>query len=215
MIEKKSADGNNNRLIGTPSAEIQITSKLSLVQHKAWLVLLRNAYQEIPNQDIKKRKMRLPELSTYLGYNKNGGDGYFREIPEGLVDTKVSGNILSKNGAGEWGMASMLAGLRVETGVAEYDYSAFMRKNFYNSKMFAPFNLQILNLFSSKYSLVIYNLCNGHTGTGRTPFIDLGQFREFMGLGQSEYPTFKGLNRMVIKGPVSEIKQDFGHSREG
>jgi hypothetical protein len=206
MKVKKSAD-NSDWLNGTRSSEIQITSKLSLVQHKAWLVLLRNAYQELRNQNIKKHRMRLSEFATYLGYGKNGGDGYFREILEGLVDTKVSWNILSKDGPGEWGMASMLAGLRVKNGVVEYDYSAFMRKKFYNSKMFALLNLQILDLFSSKYSLVIYNLCNDHTGTGRTPFIGLAQFREFVGLEQSEYPTFKSLNRRVIKEPVAEINR--------
>lgn len=207
MEAKKSANGGNNRLIGTHSPDIQITSKLSLVQHKAWLALLRNAYREIPNQNIKKHKMLISEFAAYLGYNKNGSDCCFREILEGLVDTKVSWSILSKDGAGEWGMASMLAGLRVKNGVIEYGYSPFMRKKFYNSRMFALLNLQILNLFSSKYSLVIYNLCIDHTGTGRSPFIDLAKFREYMGLEESEYPTFKSLNRRVIKEPVAEINR--------
>lgn len=206
MKAKKSAD-NNNRLIKTHSSAIQITHKLSLVQHKAWLVLLRNAYQEIPDPNIKKHKIRLSELATYLGYTNNRNDGYFKEILEGLVDTKVSWNVFSKDGVGEWGIASMLAGCRVKGGVVEYDYSTFLREKLYNPKMFALLNLQMLNQFSSKYSLAIYNLCKDYTGTNRTPFIELAQFREFMGLEESEYPTFKSLNRRVIKEPIAEINK--------
>jgi hypothetical protein len=94
-----------------------------------------------------------------LGYNKTGSDGYFREIPDGLVDTKAPWDILSKAGGGEWGMASMLAGLRVENGVAGYSYKAFTLLKFPYARL----------IFQQTF-IIIYNLCNDCTGTGRTPF---------------------------------------------
>jgi hypothetical protein len=110
MKAKKSADG-SDRLIETHSSAMQITHKLSLVQHKAWLVLLRNAYQKVPNQDIKKSKMGLSEFATYLGYTNSGNDSDFKEILEGLVGAKASWNILSKKeNVGECGVASVLPG---------------------------------------------------------------------------------------------------------
>lgn len=207
MMKAKKPAKTADRLIGTHGPTIQVANKLSLVQHKAWLVLLRNAYQEIPNQPAQKHKIPLSELAMYLGCPNNGGDGHLREMLNGLVDAKVSWDILSKDGAGERGMASMLAGLMVKDGVVEYDYSEFLREKFYNPKMFALLNLQILNLFSSKYSMIIYNICNGCIAASRTPVMGLAEFRELMGLEKSEYPTFKSLNRRVIKGPVAEINR--------
>lgn len=206
MKAKRSAK-NDDRLIGTHGSSIQITNKLSLVQYKAWLVLLQNAYQEIPNHAVQKHKIPLSELSIYLGFPANGNAGHLREMLEGLVEAKVSWNMFSKDGSGEYGMAPMLAGLMVKNGVVEYDYSEFLREKFYNHKMFDILNLRILNLFSSKYSMIIYNICNDCIAASRTPVMELAEFRELMGLEKSEYPTFKSLNRRVIKGPVVEINR--------
>ncbi|MBF0634916.1 MAG: replication initiation protein, partial [Nitrospinae bacterium] len=41
----------------------------------------------------------------------------------------------------------------------------------------------------------------------RTPVMELAKFRELMGLEKNEYPTFKSLNRRVIKEPVVEINR--------
>lgn len=197
----------NNKLIKAHSSALHVTHKLSIVQHKAWLVLLRNAYHGVTNPDVKKHRMKLSELATYLGRANNGNDGYFTEILEGLVEKKVRWDIFSKEGGAEWGITTMLGGCRVKKGVVEYDYSEFLREKLYNPKMFALLNLRILNRFSSKYSLAIYNLCKDYAGEGHTPLIELPQFREFMGLEESEYPTFKSLNRRVLKTPMAEINQ--------
>ncbi|MBF0634403.1 MAG: replication initiation protein, partial [Nitrospinae bacterium] len=148
MMKAKRSAKKGDRRIGTQVSSIQITNKLSLVQHKAWLFLLRNAYREIPNPAVIKHRIPLSELAMYLGYPRNGGDGHFEKMLEGLVDAKVSWDILSKEGFRERGMASMLAGIAVKNGIVEYDYSEFMKEKFYNPKMFALFNLQTLNLFS-------------------------------------------------------------------
>ena len=207
MMKAKRSAKKGGRQIGTRVSSIQITNKLSLVQHKAWLFLLRNAYREIPNRAVRKHQIPLSELAMYLGYPHNGSDGHFEKMLEGLVDAKVSWDVLSKEGARERGMASMLAGIVVRDGIVEYDYSEFMKEQFYTPKMFALFNLRTLNLFSSKYSIIIYNICNDYTSASRTPVMELAKFRELMGLEKSEYPTFKSLNRRVIKEPVVEINR--------
>ncbi|MBI4665225.1 MAG: replication initiation protein [Nitrospinae bacterium] len=187
------------------SSAIQVTHKLTLVQHKAWLVLLRNAYHELANNNIKKHKMRMQELALYLGYTNNRNDKYLKNVLEELVDTKVAWNVFDKDGEDEWGVAAMLAGCKVKKGVVEYDYSSFLREKLYNPKMFALLNLKILNKFRSKYALAIYNLCKDYVGAGQAPLVGLDKFREFVGLDTGEYTDFKSMNRRVIKEPLKEI----------
>lgn len=203
-VERKTAD---SKPIKAHSSAIQMTHKLSLVQHKAWLILLRNAYHELPQAGLKKHKMRLSELVTYLGYTGNRNDKYLKDLLEDLVDTKVSWNIFDKDGETEWGVASLLAGCKVKKGVVEYDYSSFLREKLYNPKMFAMLNLKILNQFKSKYSLALYNLCKDYLNIGQTPHVELEKFREFVGLEEHEYADFKSLNRRVIKEPIKEINE--------
>ena len=196
-----------DKIVRAHSSAIQITHRVSLVQHKAWLILLRNAYYELPDPTVKKHRLRLSELATYLGYKSNRNDGYLKKLLEDLVDTTVTWNIFEKESDAEWGVAAMLAGCKVKGGVVEYDYSTFLREKLHNPKMFALLNLKILNQFKSKYALALYNLCKDYVGVTQTPYIELDQFRDFMGLEKHEYPDFKSLNRRVIKEPIQEINK--------
>jgi len=197
----------SNATIKTHSSAIQMTHKLTLTQHKAWLVLLRQAYKDLGDPEVTTHKIRLSELSVYLGYTSNRNDAYFKNLLKELVDAKVSWNIFNKEGDEEWGVASLLAGCKVKKGMVEYDYSAFLREKLYNPRMFALLNLKMLNQFRSKYALAIYNLCKDYLGVNQTPTMELAKFREFVGLEPHEYSDFKSMNRRVIKEPVEEINK--------
>ena len=82
------------------SPAIQIQSKITHLQRRAWNVLLANAYNELPNTDIYS--VSVVELARKLGFNSHNED-YLKETLEALVDCTVEWNVLGKDNKQEWG----------------------------------------------------------------------------------------------------------------
>ena len=188
------------------SPAIQVQSKMTLLQRRAWNVLLANAYNELPDKDIHSASV--VELAAKLGFNSKNED-YLKDILETLVDCKVKWNLLGKDKKQEWGVASLLAEVRIHDGICFYQYSHTLRQKLHNPRVYAKLNLRLQNQFTSKYALVLWEVCFDYFDTdrdqGETPFIPLETFRELMGIEVSEYQTFKALNRDVIKPAIKEI----------
>ena len=56
------------------SPAIQIQSRISLLQRRAWNVLLANAYDELPDKDI--HRVSVAELAAKLGFNSGNWEHY-------------------------------------------------------------------------------------------------------------------------------------------
>ena len=188
------------------SPAIQIQSKITHLQRRAWNVLLANAYNELPNIEI--HRVSVVELARKLGFNSRDYD-HLKETLEALVDCTVKWNLLGKDKKEEWGAASLLAEVRIRDGICFYQFSHTLRLKLHNPRIYAKLNLRLQNRFKSQYALVLWEVCFDYFDTdrnqGETPFIPLEGFRELMGLEKNEYPLFKELNRNIIKPAVKEI----------
>ena len=188
------------------SPAIQIQRKISLLQRRAWNVLLANAYSELPTAEI--HRVSVVELEAKLGYNSNDSD-YLKETLEALGACQVKWNLLNKDKKEKWGFANLLASAEIENGICTYAFAPHLRQQLYNPRIYAKLNLRLQNQFTSKYALVLWEVCFDYFDTdrsqGETPFIPLETFRELMGIEEGEYRTFKALNRDVIKPAVKEI----------
>ena len=188
------------------SPAIQIQSKITHLQRRAWNVLLANAYTELPNTDI--HCVSVAELSRKLGFNSHNEE-YLKETLEALVDCKVEWNVLEKEKVEEWGVASLLAEARIKDGICTYAYPPYLRYKLYNPRIYTKLNLRLQNQFTSKYALVLWEVCFDYFDTersqGETPFILLETFKTLMGLEKTDYPVFKVLNQSVIKPAIKEI----------
>src|SRR2546429_3689160 len=74
------------------SAAIQIEGKITLLQRRAWNVLLARAYDELPYKE--RHAVRVPELMRDLAYN-SGDQEYLKDALEALVGCKLKWNILA------------------------------------------------------------------------------------------------------------------------
>ncbi|MCG9134757.1 replication initiation protein, partial [Candidatus Poribacteria bacterium] len=188
------------------SPAIQIQSRISLLQRRAWNVLLANAYNELPDKDI--HRVSLGELAAKLGFG-DGNQEYLKEMLRSLVECTVEWNVLNKDKKQEWGVASLLAEVRIEGGLCFYQYSHTLRLKLHNPRIYTKLNLRLQNRFTSKYALVLWELCFDYfdiaRDKGETPFIPLETYRELMGLPTDDYTTFKSLNQWVIKPAIKEI----------
>lgn len=193
------------------SAATQIATKISLLQRKAFNVLLANAYAELPNPKIETHQINLKDLCLLLEYNSKNIE-YLKEILRGIRRADVEFNILHKDHT-EWGNMGLLSQVTIKyaglTGVVEYAFAPLLRERLYNPAMYIRLNLTLQNQFQSKYSLILYELCldylNLKMGFGETPLIELEKLRELLGIGKDEYPEYKILSRHVIKKAVTEI----------
>jgi hypothetical protein len=197
-----------NKEVIKHSAAIQITNNITLLQRKAWNVLLYNAYYKLPTQDTHTINVR--DLMEILGFNSQNDD-YLKEALEALVGCRVKWNLLDKDGKWEWEVTTLLAGARIKNGVCTYAYNPMLRERLYKPNMYARISLALQNRFDSKHTLTLWELCTDYLdksrGYGETPWIDLTNFRELMGLTGNMYPDFKIFNRSVIKPAVKEINE--------
>ena len=190
-----------------PSPAIHIQNKLTLLQRRAWNVLLANAYNELPNKDIYT--INITELAGKIGVQNN--QTYLKEALESLVDCTVKWNILEKDKEVEWGVASLLASAKIRDGICTYSFAPELRYKLYNPRIYAKLNLRLQNKFRSQYALILWEVCFDYfdvsRDAGETPFIPLANFRELMGIKNNEYPEFKHLNAVVIKPSLTEINE--------
>ena len=188
------------------SPAIQIQSRISLLQRRAWNVLLANAYTELPNQEI--HRVSMVELAAKLGFG-DGNQEYLKEVLRSLRSCEVEWNVLGKDQKEEWGVAGLLAEARIRDGICFYQFSHTLRLKLHNPRIYTKLNLRLQNRFTSKYALVLWEVCFDYfdtdRGQGETPYVPLEVFRELMGLENDEYSVFKALNRNVIKPAINEI----------
>ena len=190
------------------SPAIQIQSKITHLQRRAWNVLLANAYDDLPNRDL--HRIRVVELANSLGFNSRDYD-HLKQTLDALVDCTVEWNVLGKDKEQVWGVASLLASAEIENGICTYGFAPHLRYKLYNPRIFTRLNLRLQNRFNSRCALVLWEVCfdyfDTHRNQGETPFIPLDKFKELIGLEEDEYPMFKILNRDVIKPAVKEINE--------
>ena len=188
------------------SPAIQIQSKMTHLQRRAWNILLANAYNELPDKEI--HSVGVADLAAKLGYDSNDLD-YLKDTLKSLRNCEVEWNILRKDKKQEWGVAGLLAEARIVDGICYYEYSPSMRRRLHNPRIYSKLNLHLQNRFSSRYALILWEVCFDYYDTdrsqGETPFIPLETFRELMGIEKDEYPLFSELNRTVIKPAIKEI----------
>ena len=191
------------------SPAIQIQSKISLLQRRAWNVLLANAYNELPNQEI--HRVSMVELAAKLGFDSKNED-YLKEMLRKLRSCEVEWNLLGKDNKQKWGIAGLLASVEIEDGICTYAFAPHLRLKLYNPRVYAKLNLRLQNRFKSQYALVLWELCFDYFDTerdqGETPFIPLDTFRTLLGIEIGEYPAYSIFNRAVIKPAVKEINKE-------
>ena len=188
------------------SPAIQIQGKMTHLQRRAWNILLANAYNQLPDEEI--HSVSVAELAAKLGFDSKNED-YLKEALKALRNCEVEWNILRKDKKQEWGIAGLLASADIKDGICTYAFAPHLRPKLHNPRIYTKLNLRLQNRFKSQYALILWEICFDYFDTdrsqGETPFIPLETFRELMGIEADEYRTFKALNQRVIKPALNEI----------
>ena len=190
------------------SSAIQVSNEISLLQRRAWNVLLANSYNDLKNKEIFE--ISIFDLANALQYDSKN-DKHLKQVLKDLIDIKIEWNILDKDKQNVWGALALLAEAKIVNGVLRYGYAPTLRKKLNNPNVYARINLSLQNRFKSKHTLALYELFvdyfNIEKGIGQTPLISVEDFRKLMGLRDKEYKQFKHLNDALIKKALNEINE--------
>jgi hypothetical protein len=190
------------------SAAVQIQNNITLLQRRAWNVLLAHAYDALMTEE--RHRIRIKDLMQALEFTSRNED-YLKEALKALVGCKVEWNVLDKDNQWEWGVTTLLAEAIIKGGVCAYAYGPTLRERLYNPQMYARISLSMQNKFESKHAQALWELCVDYLGAGReygeTPYIEIATYRKLLGLSKGQYARFKDLSLYVIRKPVEEINR--------
>ena len=122
------------------SAAIHIENKVSLLQRRAWTILLAHAYDRLPSQDVYSVSVKT--LSDKLGYDSKD-NRHLKAALRALATCAVEWDILDKDGVHDWGVTTLLAQARIRGGVCTYAYSPELRERLHNPKAYARISLSL------------------------------------------------------------------------
>ncbi len=190
------------------SGAVHIQSNITLLQRRAWNVLLANAYDELMTLD--EHAITIKDLIHVLEFDSKK-DEYLQEALRTLTTYAVEWDLLGKDGEKEWGVTTLLAQAKIRDGICIYAYSPELRRRLHNPRMYARISLSIQNKFESRHAQILWEVCVDYLdetrNSGETPYIALETYRKLMGIADNLYPEFKAFNRRVIKEPVDEINR--------
>lgn len=200
-------------LIKTPQSLIHIRHKISLLQYKYWILLLRDLRRHfdanIPPDEKGFRSIPMSVIAQAIGYTPKKSELYDDLLA--LKNETVAYNLLSKDGGEELYGAGFINEWKVHSSRVDYKLPSFIEDVVRGldapKAIFQLLNWEIFNHFSGKYEAVIYKLCRDYRGVSKTPYFTLQRFREYMGLSDGEYKEFRDLNKFVISTPIKTINE--------
>jgi len=197
----------NTIIIDKHSSSIQISNKISAVQRKSYNYMLKIAKNELKNNaNIRKFTITADELLLFFNFGDKHHNYLEKELDK-LRKIDVKYNILGKDSKRKkWGSFALIAGYQYERGVIEYSFPHQIEEMILNPKMFAKINLVTIKGLKSKYAIALYELAEDYISV-QIPRISIVDFKELMGLENSQYPNIKDLKRRVISVAVEEINQ--------
>jgi hypothetical protein len=197
--------------IKAPQALIHIKHKISLLQYKYWILLIRELRRQlddgVPADERGFRTASIKTIAEAMGYTPNKSELWNDLLA--LKNETITFNFLGKDGGELKYGAGFISEWAVHSTRIEFKFPSFIEdvvRGLDEPKaIFQRLNWEIFNHFSGKYEAIIYKLCRDYRGVSRVPYMDLEKFREYMGISPTEYKDFRDLNKYVISGPVKTI----------
>ena len=191
---------------------VNISGNNSLVQRKLFNVFLYKVYNELSKVNKPFFTVQMKDIRELMGYRNKISNTEFRNDCNGLMKTFISWGVLGDDESVEaWEDSVLLSSITHNKGSVEIEIPMRLRLKLMENSQYIKLNLAIQKKFTSKYSLIIYELCKEFyrekEGVGETRWIDLIDFKTFLGINTDHYPDFKFFKRNVITPSLEEINK--------
>ncbi len=198
--------------IKTPQELVHIKHRITLRQYKYWILMLRayrEAYESGGRDNPELYHISITDITRWIGYEPVRSE--LRADFEAIRREPIIYNVLNKDGKNVLRGAGFISEWEISTHWIAFKLPTFLRDCIerldLKSAIFQALNWSVFNSFAGKYEAILYKLCKDYLGVGRTPYMPLEMFREYMGIKETEYPAFKDLNKFIISGPMKRINE--------
>ena len=201
-------------VIKTPQDLIHINHRINLLQYKYWILMLRayrDTYEQLGRRLTDEEFCYLPikSLIEHVGYSPSSTE--IEMDLEAIRKELISFNVLGKDGTKSREGTGFITSWSVSNGIIGVIFPAILRRSIENldssGAIFHLLNWKVFNSFNGKYEAFLYNFCKDYSGVGRTPYLSVKSFREYMGVKDAEYIDYKRLSQWVILTPVKRINE--------
>lgn len=201
------------QILNKPSGCIHVNHDLSGRAQRVYNCLL--AYIQDDLADIEGMPIFQVPTEIVREHLHTRADDRIKEHLRELRRTDVEFNNIGKGGA-KWGCYGFINDPEMVGGYIRFSIAPTLRQLMVDSTMFAKINMLIERKFKkTKHAQPLYELGLDYrdfkdpmTGKRVTPWMELDEFRKYMGIKTTEYTTFKMLNQKVIQKGLKEIKAE-------
>ena len=200
------------KLDKTPQSLIHIRHNLSEIQYKYWYLLLKYMKENAENPSVFDKDgfifADFAVIHSNIGYEVTK-----KKIKEDLIkisDTPLTFNFLEKDGNPVEYRAKFIGELKFKHDKFGYKLPTLVMNALLSqesNRMFLLMDWNIFNSFKGKYEAIIYKFCKDYEKIGRTPYLELDKFRQYMGFEETEYLEFKRLSEKVLKPSIEAINK--------
>lgn len=207
----------NTELLKTPQSLIHVKHNMTIAQYKYWIILLHDVKDQIQKGVEPDEKgfyyIPMKKINDMLEVKKSQRKSIIFEDLRKLKDITVSYNILEKDGQkakvghgfiSEWSVSNS----RIGYVLPRFFINAMLELNENSKSIFQLINWEVFNSFSGKYEAIIYKLCKDYIGVGRTPYMTVEEYRDYIGLKEGEYSVTDNFTRRCIKNPIRNINKN-------
>jgi hypothetical protein len=183
----------------------ETTGELTGQDRKALNWLLHNAFDRISEPVV--HEARISDLRQYLTNHES--NDRIKDITTRLGSTILAYDYLNEDGLPEWGAGSLIhiSGSSKNDKIT-YEFPHWLRPLLSEPAKWARLSLRIMQKFSSKYALTLYENLEANANKANSTWdINIDDFRAVLGVKEGKLKSFNDLHRRVIEPALAEINE--------
>lgn len=193
---------------------VHIGNALSLLSRKTFNVMLNNAVLKFDKDNYgQKHEIDLNKLKLLTGFTSHNTAALLKQIRL-LKNTSIEWIKNAEDELSDFESCSFFSYIAKVGDKIQYRYAPELEEKLDNPNVYARLDLLSIRLFSSSYSVALYENLSRYRPNkktkfaGQSPHWEIEKFRQLMGLGNSNsYKKFADFRKRVINVAVKEINE--------
>jgi len=180
-------------------------NKWSLIENKLFNTFLYLAYPTLTESN-KEFTIPVLELWEKLQWNDSRNITYLKRALKNLCQTVMEFNLF-EDGSHAWVVTTLISYAKIKNGQCTFRFNEEIRPLLAEPDIYHRLKIRLMNLFSSRNSLVLYENCHRFKDILKTPWWTIDDYKSLFGLNPNDYPDRRDWQRRLVKDPVQDINK--------
>lgn len=188
-------------IVKKPNQTITISSlNLTLLQRKAYNVLMRQAYQDLKLDDSQTSfTISISQIKSQAGILATDNVHIKNEL-KALMEVQLES---VEKASKDWGVFVLLSQVVKDGNYLRYEFPSLIREALIKNNFYTTLDLMVIKVFQSKYSIALYELAMRYNKV-EIPKYSLDEFKRIMGCPFKRFPDIR---RFAINPAIREINE--------